>query len=102
MGCGDDCYLSEKDKKLDILVCRTDYGNALIHIDNKSFLLKANEKISHNENEEIYTSGKYILSLKMTYKKQTGTEDYEFRGSLTIKSGEKVLYQQKIVVEGGC
>ena len=102
MGCGDDCYLSEKDKKQDILICRTDYATASIHINNKSIFLNANENIKHDKNEEIYTSGQYVLRLKMTYKKQVGSEDYDFKGTLTITSGEKILYKQKVIGDGGC
>jgi hypothetical protein len=102
MGCGDDCYLSEGNKKHEILICRTDYATALIHINNKSVLLHANESIKHDKNEEIYISGQYILRLKMTYKKQVDSEDYEFKGTLTITLGEKILYQQKVIGDGGC
>ncbi|WP_426669103.1 hypothetical protein ACPPVU_23125 [Mucilaginibacter sp. McL0603] len=102
MGCGDDCYLSEKDKKQDILICRTDYATALIHINNKSIRLKANEKISHDKNEEIYTSDQYILSVKKVNVKQLDSEYYQFKGVITIKSSGKILYQQQIIGEGGC
>lgn len=102
MGCGDDCYLSAKDEKTEILICRTDYASALIHIDNKSVVLDANQTVTHDVNEEIYTSGQYILSLKMTCKKQIGDEDYTFKGILTIKSGATVLYQQTVFGDGGC
>jgi hypothetical protein len=102
MGCGDCCYLSEKHKKVSNFVCVADYAFALIYINNKPIRLKANEKISHNKNEDIYTSDQYILSLKKVYKRQSDSEYYSFSGIITIKSGGKILYQQRIVGEGGC
>lgn len=102
MGCGDDCYLSAKDEKRDVLICRTDYSSALIHVDDKAVLLKADQTVKHDKDEETYTSGKYILSLKMIYKKQDGDEDYSFKGVLTIKWGRKILCQHKVTGEGGC
>ncbi|HEY2583952.1 MAG TPA: hypothetical protein VGI43_19240 [Mucilaginibacter sp.] len=102
MGCGDDCYLSAKDEKKDILICRTDYANALIRINYKSILLKANEHVAHEKNENIYSNEQYILTIKKINIKQTGSEDYTFKGVITIKSGSKVLYQQQIIGDGGC
>jgi hypothetical protein len=64
MGCGDCYYLSQKDKKQSSFVCVTDYAFALIYIDHKPIRLKANENISHGKNEEIYTLGRYILSIR--------------------------------------
>jgi len=102
MGCGDCYYLSARDKKIGEFVCITDYAFALIHINNKSIRLKANEKISHDKNEEIYTSDKYILRLKKNYTKQDDSEHYVFKGTITIKSGTKIIYQRQITGEGGC
>jgi hypothetical protein len=102
MGCGDCYYLSEKDKKETSFVCVTDYTFALVYINNKAIRLKANDKISHDKNEEIYTSDQYILIVKKGKMKQLDSEYYQFKGAITIKSGSKVLYQQQIVGEGGC
>lgn len=102
MGCGDCYYLSQKDKKQTNFVCVTDYAFALIYINNKSIRLKANDKISHDKNEEIYTSGQYILSIKKVNMKQLDSEYYQFKGVITIKSGSKILYQQQIIGDGGC
>jgi|GEM_PF-4078232 len=101
-GCAEDCYLNKGDRKKDRLICYTDYGEALVHLNNKSLRLGVNENIRHSKNEEVFTTGQYTLILKKTYKKQTGDEDYQFQGVLTIKLGKKVLFQQIVIGEGGC
>ena len=102
MGCGDCYYLSQKDKKQSNFVCVTDYAFALIYIDHKSIRLKANENISHGKNEEIYTSGQYILSIQKVDMKQLDSEYYKFKGFITIKAGTRILYQKQIIGDGGC
>jgi len=102
MGCGDDCYLSEKDKKNDVLICRTDYASALIYLNNKPLVLKADQTIKHESDEETYRSGKYALILKKVHKKKEGDEYYIFKGSITVRLAEKIIFQQKITGDGGC
>lgn len=102
MGCGDDFYLNAKDKDKSILICRTDYVIAYIRLNNKAVSLKVNDKMAHEKDEEIYTSGQFILSIKKVADKQTGIEDYDFKGTITIKSGTKIIYQQNVIGQGGC
>ena len=101
-GCGDSYYLSERDKKHGEFVCITNYVFALMYVDNKEIRFKANEKISHNKNEQIYVSGKYKLSLKKTYVRNEGDEDYVFKGIITVKLDDHLVYQKQIIGEGGC
>ncbi len=101
-GCCDSHYLSENDKKRSEFVCITNYAFALMYIDNKGIRFKANDKISHDKNEQIYTSDKYILSLKKTYIKNVGDEGYVFKGIITVKLDGRIVYQKKIIGEGGC
>jgi len=102
MGCGDNCYLNGKDKTHNILICRTDYSIAFIHLNNRSIRLQADDKVSHHKNEEIYINGQYILSLQKIFNNQVDSEDYDFSGLITIRLGSRIIYQQKVIGEGGC
>ena len=47
-------------------------------------------------------SGKYKLSLKKTYVRNEGDEDYVFKGIITVKLDDHLVYQKQIIGEGGC
>ncbi|WP_428327306.1 hypothetical protein [Mucilaginibacter sp.] len=100
-GCGDDYYLSNADKSKQQLICRTDYVTALIYINNQPVRFKAQQK-SITKNETIYTSGKYMLTVKKLLEKQLDSEYFIMKGIITLKAGDKIIFTQKIIGEGGC
>ncbi|MDB4905035.1 MAG: hypothetical protein JWQ63_4316 [Mucilaginibacter sp.] len=100
-GCGDDYYLSKNDQKQNRLICRTDYTRALIYINNKPVLLKANYKISDKENH-AFANGNYTLIIKNGSLKSTGDEDYIMKPIITLKYGSKVIWMKNLIGDGGC
>jgi hypothetical protein len=101
MGCGNDYYLTEKDKKQDELVCRTDYITALIYINNKPILLKANYKLGDKENQ-VYTNGNYMVNIKIGSLKQLDSEYYEMKATIIVKYGSKIIWSKNLIGDGGC
>jgi hypothetical protein len=100
-GCGDDYYLSKGDQKQDRLICRTDYTRALIYVNNKPVLLKANYKIGDKENH-AFTNGNYTLIIKNGPLKSTGDEDYTMKPIITLKLNSKVIWTKNLIGDGGC
>jgi hypothetical protein len=101
MGCGDDYYLSKSDEKQDKLVCRTDYTRALIYINNKPVLLKADYKISDKANH-AFTNGNYTIIIKNGALKSTSGEDYTMKPIITLKLNSKVVWMKNLIGDGGC
>ncbi|MDB5132059.1 MAG: hypothetical protein JWR02_1808 [Mucilaginibacter sp.] len=101
MGCGDDYYLSKKDEKQVKLICRTDYARALIRVNNRLIVLKANYKISDKENH-AFTNGNYTLIIKNGPLKSTGDEDYTMKPIITLKLNSKVIWTKNLIGDGGC
>lgn len=101
-GFGDDYYLSKRDEKLIKLICRTDYGRALIYVNNKPVILKANYKMSDKVNH-VFKNGDCILIIKNGPLKPTGDEDYTMKPTITVKFKSKVIFLLKdLVGDGGC
>jgi hypothetical protein len=100
-GCGDCYYLSEKDKKQHRFICVTDFDTYLVNINGKQIRLKPDNALNHGK-ESVWSSGKYSLSVKDTSSKQEDTEYYVLTAVITIKYGTKVIWQQKVIGDGGC
>ncbi len=101
MGCGDDYYLSKRDEKQDKLICRTNYFEALIHVNNKVILLKYNDKASDEANH-VFTAGAYDLVIRNDALKQEGDEDYTMTAIITVNFHSKIVWTNRVVGGGGC
>ena len=68
-GCGEDCYQNKGDRKSGRLICYTDYGEALVHLNNKSLRLAVNENIRHSKNEEVFSSRSIYFDIEKDLRK---------------------------------
>jgi len=94
-GCGNAYYLSEKDKKEGEIVCITHFTTALIYINNKPIRLTDNHKLA-KRCEHLYTSEVYTLTTKLDH------EYYVMKGIMVIKYRNNVIWNKKVIGEGGC
>jgi len=90
-GCGDSYYLSESEKKAGRSICFTDYDVYFLKINGKSYRLTEKE-----------ASGKYSIDVKELTNKKEDVEYHVLTAILTIKLGSKVIWQKKVIGDGGC
>ena len=90
-GCGDSYYLSESDKKAGKSICFTDYSIYFLKINGKSCRLTGKE-----------ATGKYSIDVKELSNRKEDAEYHVLTAIFTIKLGSKVIWQKKVIGEGGC
>jgi hypothetical protein len=98
-GCGNCYYLTQADKKQKKFIGVDDLVTMLIYINGKPHKFRMNSE--KGESQDMSNTG-YTLDLKTTYQKKKDDEYYIFRGILTIRLKSKVVYQQKVIGDGGC
>jgi len=102
MGAGEGFYLSAKDKKESKFICTTDYETALIYINQKPIRLKVKDAAHFNRNKQIFIYEKYALMIIGSASKKVGDENYLIlKGTLTLKYDSNVVWEKKIIGEGG-
>jgi hypothetical protein len=67
------------------------FENYLVTINGKPLRLK-----------EKPAAGKYNITIKELSRKQIDTEYYIMTAIITIKYGSKVVWQRKVIGDGGC
>lgn len=101
MGCGDAYYLSEQDKKKKAPFFIDDLGmNALIFINNKATRFKAPG--SRDRSGADYVYGDYIISIKVLSQKKMDDEYYVLKAIFTLKQKGKIVWQRRVIGDGGC
>jgi hypothetical protein len=101
-GCGENLFLNRKDEKAGRFIFYTDYGRALICINNKMCLIKNSDKIYY-KNSSVFSNQDYTLIIKYVQKKRTGDEDYKInRAIITLKYRSKVIWTKSVIGGGGC
>jgi hypothetical protein len=101
IGCCNCYYLSEKDKKQGILIGIDDLAVIMVSLNGKLVKFKPGKDIKSKQHNDFYYQN-YQLTIDTFDQKQKDDEYYVFKAVITIKTGGKTVYQQKVIGDGGC
>lgn len=99
-GCGNNLYLSEKDKKADISIYRDNDVEAILLVNGKFMRFKP----VHSKSKflRIGKSGQFTLKVSMSSVKTKDSEYYTFKAFLTVLKGRQIIYNKRVIGDGGC
>jgi hypothetical protein len=101
-GCGENLFLNKEDEKAERFIFYTDYGRALICINNKMILMPRGDK-PNEKSTKFFSNKDYALVVRYGLKKFSGDEDYEIQSAIiTIKYHSKVIWTKSVIGGGGC
>jgi hypothetical protein len=100
MGCGDSYYLSKADMKAGLFLILDNSQDILLYLNNQP--VKFKQIRGGNKKLGTYKYKDPSLSIKNTYYKQAGDEYYLLRALITLKQGNKIIWQKNVIGDGGC
>lgn len=100
-GCGNCYYLCEKDKKQRVFIGIDNYDVVMVSLNGKLVKFKPGKDMKSRKHSIFYYQN-YQLTIDTFDQKQKDDEYYIFKAIITIKTAGKIVYQQKVVGDGGC
>jgi len=100
-GCGDSFYFTEKDKKKGIFIAVDNFEQVLVSLNGRMVKFKPGKGVRNKKHIGLFYQS-YELIIDKLDQKLRDDEYYTFNAIITIKNGGKIVFQKRVIGDGGC